>query len=205
MESESLKYEKVLYMYYAPEIGLFESFNIIEGLELASVELLNKEVFDQTTFFHFKPNTSEFYEDSPLTDYIDRGGDDLFVVCKEGVFELDGDRYIHVGDFSKERIITTEVLAVPKDTLVYHHSNIHLVYRGEYEVLSKEEVSLEGKVNHTLFEIKIVNNNQQANVKIGQELKVKIPDYNGVFSVKEVDYLAIEYNERYKKLLDLEK
>jgi len=37
-------YEEVTYVYETPETGLFESKVLIEGLEFASVESLNKEM-----------------------------------------------------------------------------------------------------------------------------------------------------------------
>lgn len=200
MNKDNLEFEEVRYIYNIPDIGIFESTTMIDELEFASVKDLEKEIEEQAIFLRFIPNTFQLEEDSPLTEYEGRGGNDLFVVCKEGVFGFYDDKYEFVGGFSKDNLKRVRRLHIPNHIFVKHDSDIQLIMPGHYEILNTGEIELANGVRHKIFEIKIDVHNIYTSE---QKIKVKVPDNPGVFSIDEYDLLAIDYTEEYLNLLGL--
>ncbi|MBB2483532.1 hypothetical protein H5P36_25700 [Bacillus sp. APMAM] len=173
---------------------------MINGLEFASVKDLEKEVEEQVIFLRFIPNTFQLEEDSPLSDYVGKGGNDFFVVCKEGVFAFEDDKYEFVGKFSKDNLKRVRRLHITNHIFVNYDSDIQLIMPGNYEILNTGEIELENGVKHKIFEIEIDVHNTYTSEK---KIKVKVPDNPGVFSIDEYDFLAIDYTEEYLNLLGL--
>lgn len=200
MDRNKIEFEEVCYIYNIPQIGLFESTRIIDHLEFASVKDLEKDIEDQALFLRFNPNSNQLEENSPLADYVGKGGNDLFIVCKEGVFAFEDSTYAFVGGFSSENLKRVRRLHIPNQIFVKHDSDIQLVMPGNYELLNTEEIELENGVRHKIFEIQIEAHNPYTTE---QKIKVKVPNYPGVFSIDEYDLLAIEFTEEYLNLLGL--
>lgn len=200
MNKNNLEFEEVRYIYNIPDIGIFESTTVIDGLKFASVKDLEKEIEEQAIFIRFIPNTFQLEEDSPLSDYVEKGGNGFFVVCKEGVFAFEEDKYEFVGEFSKDNLKRVRRLNIPHHIFVKYDADIQLIMPGHYEILNTGENELANGVKHKIFEIEIVVHNIDTSE---QKIKVKVPDYPGVFSINEYDFLAIDYTEEYLKLLGL--
>lgn len=196
MNKDNLEFEEVRYIYNIPNIGIFESTTVIDELEFASIEELEKEINEQGSFLYFIPNTSQLEEDSPLTDYKGRGGEDIFVVCKEGVFGFEDDKYTFVGKFLKDNVQRVRSLEIPDTTFVSNDSNIQLIKAGTYEILNTEEIELINGKKHTIFEIETLDCNMDS-YTLNQKIKIKVPDYPGIFSIIEYDLLAIDYTEEF--------
>lgn len=194
MNKDNLEFEEVRYIYNIPDIGIFESTTVIDEMEFASVKDLEKEIEEQAIFLRFIPNTFQLEEDSPLTDFYGRGGDDLFVVCKEGVFGFYDDKYEFVGEFSKSNLQRVRRLHIPNHIFVKYDSDIQLIMPGNYEILNTGEIELANSVRHKIFEIEI---DVHISYTSEQKIKVKVPDYPGVFSIDEYDFLAIDYTEEF--------
>lgn len=159
MNKDNLELEEVSYIYNIPNIGIFESTTVIDELEFASVKELEEEVDEQGLFIRFIPDTFELEEDSPVTDFCGRGGSDLFVVCKEGVFGFYDGKYEFVGEFSKSRLERIKCLNIPDSIFARNESDIQLIMAGTYEILDTEEVELVKGKKHTIFEIETVDYN----------------------------------------------
>lgn len=200
MNKDSLEFEEVRYIYNIPDIGILESTTVIDEIEFASIKDLEKEIEEQAIFLRFIPNTFQLEEDSPLNDYVGRGEDDLFVVCKEGVFGFYDDKYEYVGEFSKNNLKRIRCLNIPNNTFSRNHSDTQLINAGTYEILNIEEVELVNGKKHTIFEIETVDYNNYTSDK---KIKVKVPDYPGIFSIIEYDFLAIDYTEEFLVQLGL--
>lgn len=200
MNKDNLEFEEVRYIYNIPDIGIFESTTVIDELEFASVKDLEKEIEEQAIFLRFIPNTSQLEEGSPLTDYKGRGGDDKFVVCKEGVFGFYNDKYEYAGGFSRNNLQRVRKLHIPNHIFVNYDSDIQLIMPGHYEILNTGYIALENGVKHKIFEIEIDVYNIYTSE---QKIKVKVPDNPGVFSIDEYDLLAIDFTKEYLKLLGL--
>lgn len=192
MNKDNLEFEEVRYIYNIPDIGIFESTTVIDELEFASIKDLEKEIEEQAIFLRFIPNTFQLEEDSPLNDYVGRGENDLFVVCKEGVFGFYDDKYEYVGEFSKDNLERVRRLHITNHIFVNYDSDIQLIMPGNYEILNTGEIELANSVRHKIFEIEIDDHNIYTSE---QKIKVKVPDYPGIFSIIEYDFLAIDYTE----------
>lgn len=79
-----------------------------------------------------------------------------------------------------------------------YDSDIQLIMPGDYKILNAGEIELSNSVRHKIFEIEIDVHNMYTSE---QKIKVKVPDYPGVFSIDEYDLLAIEFTKEYLKLL----
>lgn len=198
MNKDNLEFEEVRYIYNIPNIGIFESTTVIDELEFASVKDLEKEIEEQAIFIRFIPNTFQLEEDTPLSDYVGKGGNDFFVVCKEGVFGFYDDKYEFVGKFLKDNLKRVRRLHIPNHIFAKYDSDIQLIMPGHYEVLNTGDIVLENGVKHKIFEIEIDVHNIYTSE---QKVKVKVPDNPGVLSIDEYDLLAIDFTKEYLKLL----
>lgn len=179
------KFEEVRYIYNIPHIGIYESTHLIEGIELASIKVLEEELFDQGTLLRFIPNTCELHEDSPLQDYAGRGNDLYYIVCKEGVYSYEDGAYRFVGEFKKGHIKRTKYVSIPNDIFVRKDGDLFLVEAGLHEILHCEEIEIDDRKPHLIFEIEIATKEQAFT-------KVKIPNYPGVFLIFDCDLLEVE-------------
>lgn len=184
------KFEEVRYIYNIPSIGIYESTYLIEGIELASIKNLEKELLDQGTLLRFIPNTCELHEDSPLQDYAGRGNDLYYIVCKEGIYSFDTDAYHFVGEFKREHIKRSKYVSIPNDIFVRNSEELIIVKAGQYEILHCEEMEINNSKKHEVFEIEM----ETKELDPGEYpfTKVKLPNYPCIFLIFECDFLDVE-------------
>ncbi|WP_341299740.1 hypothetical protein MHB44_14460 [Lysinibacillus sp. FSL H8-0500] len=185
------KFEEVRYIYNIPSIGIYESTYLIEGIELASIEEVKKELFDQGTLIHFIPNRFEIDEDSPLQNFVGRGDDFYYIVCKEGVYSYEFNEYEFVGEFRKDKIERTKYVSIPNDIFVRKNEDLILVKEGIYEMSHWDVIELDNGEKHEIFEI-YVETEEYAPGEFSV-MKVKVPNHPGVFLIYECDNLDTDY------------
>lgn len=192
-EVDRSKFEEVFYMYETPELGLFQSRVIIEGLEFASFESLKKELDDQFGLFTFKEDDDfdeyEIERGERITELIGRGGFDDNLICKEGVFfwnDLDFE-YRHAGAFNSQYVHRVKCVEVPEDLAMIVNDEIKVIKSGRYEILQETVEFKNHNFRIEMFKISLLSG----------EI-VNIPNNPGLFKVYEVDMTFIDYIDEYR-------
>ena len=187
------KFEEVSYMYETPETGLFQSKVMIEGLDLASIESLKKELNEQYGIIVFKED-DDFEEDEietgeKILEVIGKVSWQELLICKEGAFFWDDFdcEYIFAGTFKMQNIQRVKQLEIPEDKAMLIDDVITVIKSGTYDIEHEEVKVINSDIRFEIFTIKLLNGKF-----------VTIPNSPGVYRIYEADRALIDYVDKYK-------
>ncbi|SOC24609.1 hypothetical protein SAMN05880501_11765 [Ureibacillus xyleni] len=144
MQSESIKTIIPVVFVYGDDTGeLFGTLKLFGTEELASIEVLRREIKEQEEAIMKGFNK---YGDEIEDDEINPWGEDEFIVCKEGIFHWDWklEDYEYFGQV--EGFVKKKVVTMLKDVVIYYGvEHIHL-YRGASYHVSGEYIAYDNEM-----------------------------------------------------------